>query len=246
MTERPIIMSAASVHEIFADRKFQARQLLKDDEKALALLGKYSGWTWTSSSGGYGGACVAVAGGTLSVPLRCPYGTVGDRLWVKETWDYFGGNEYLYQQDPGAVIFRADARPQDTQRAWRSPLCMPRWASRLTLEIVQVRVQRLQEISENDARAEGVEPYTPPSGHISPDQRVPGPGFDRCRLGDQPHRLPFADRWDAINGSRRRREYLQLGDPGYTAARPWRTVTDTSAQWSANPWIWALTFRRLP
>jgi hypothetical protein len=97
---------------------------------------------------------------------------------------------------------------------------MPRAFSRITLEVTEVRVQRLQEISEDDARAEGVEPYTPPHGHISPGQRVPGPGFDGCRLGDQPHRLPFADLWDSINGKR--------------------------APWSSNPWVWALTFRRMP
>lgn len=182
-----------------------------------------------------------VNGGTLSVPLRCPYGSPEERLWVRETWclahpacaddmsdaagrprgpeKYAGSDEhwfaYYRATDPGVV------HSEDRDKSpWRPSIFMPRWASRITLEITEVRVQRLQEIGEDDARAEGVESYTPPHGHISPNQRVPGPGFDCCRLGDQPHRLPFADLWDSINGKR--------------------------APWSSNPWVWCLTFRRLP
>ncbi len=99
---------------------------------------------------------------------------------------------------------------------WRSPWFMPRWAARTQLNVTHARLVRLQDLSEHDAVAEGVEPYTPPHGHTSPEQRVPGPGFDCCRLGDQPHRLPFADLWDELNGKR--------------------------APWASNPWVWAYTF----
>lgn len=155
--------------------------------------------------------------------IRCPYGTSGDRLWVRETFTHITGNGIR-------VHYKADGEPTDldgnllTTEAglprWRPSIFMRRSESRITLEITEVRVQRLQEISDDDARAEGVEPYTPPHGHISPDQRVPGPGFERCRLGDQPYRLPFADLWDLINRKR--------------------------APWVGNPWVWAISFRRLP
>ena len=92
--------------------------------------------------------------------------------------------------------------------SWRSPIHMPRWASRLTLELTAVRVQRLQEISEADAIAEGVLPC--------PDEPM---------YADEPHEryLPpqfrFGDLWDSINAKR--------------------------APWSSNPWVFALTFRKV-
>jgi hypothetical protein len=98
---------------------------------------------------------------------------------------------------------------------WRPSIHMPRWASRITLEVTDVRVQRLQDITDEDAKAEGVVPLE----HIHEDQRVPGPGFNDCRLGDQPHRLPFAILWDEINGKR--------------------------APWEADPWVWAIEFERV-
>jgi hypothetical protein len=80
--------------------------------------------------------------------------------------------------------------------AWRSPLFMPQWASRAIIEVVSLKVERVQDISEEDAKAEGVEPYK----SVGADQRVPGPGFNGVLLADQPHRLPFADLWDRIHG----------------------------------------------
>jgi hypothetical protein len=102
--------------------------------------------------------------------LRCPYGQPGDRLWVRES---VAGNHQL----AGHPVYRAEAVADDSGERdgwwvresqwspemflpnpvkWKSPLYMPRWASRLTLEITEVRVQRVQEIDEADAVAEGV------------------------------------------------------------------------------------------
>ena len=105
-------------------------------------------------------------------PMHCPFGTPGDTLYVKEAhaWvDYLVGSEL---DDPVCVAFKADqtaysfaggkpikldtyAWPWDRIK-WRSPALMPRWASRITVVNESVRVQRLQDISEEDARAEGV------------------------------------------------------------------------------------------
>lgn len=120
---------------------------------------------------------------------------------------------------------------------------MRRLFSRITLEITERRVQRLRAISDDDAKAEGVRPYTPPHGALSPEQRVPGPGFDGARIGDQPHRLPFADRWDSINGKRRRRVHTELGERGYPGMI---SVIEESFSWESNPFVWALTFRVVP
>lgn len=87
----------------------------------------------------------------------------GDRLWVREVFAYgwpVEGNHQLPEcNQEHAITYRADGnRPFGSRRRWHSPIHMPRWASRLTLIVTDVRVQRLQEISEADAVAEGIEP----------------------------------------------------------------------------------------
>jgi hypothetical protein len=93
---------------------------------------------------------------------HCPYGVPGDRLWVRET---FATHKHI----PGHIEYRASHREPaeypfghiyDDQTRWRPSIFMPRWASRLTLEITEVRVQRVQEISEDDCIAEGVEQWS--------------------------------------------------------------------------------------
>lgn len=95
---------------------------------------------------------------TDAVFLPCRYGKSGDRLWVRETW-----REREPDQDTFSLEFRAD-RPEYKTRdddpcaiPWRPSIHMPRAVSRITLEVTGVRVERLQDISEADARAEGVE-----------------------------------------------------------------------------------------
>lgn len=138
-------------------------------------------------------------------PLRCPFGLPGDFLWVRETWA-------TPRRDKSIVWYRA--RHVGVEPKWRPSIHMPRWASRISLRVEAVRVERLRAITEEDAKAEGVTPYT----SIGPDQVVPGPGFNGARLGDQPHRLPFADLWRSINGAE---------------------------SWDANPWVWVITFARV-
>jgi hypothetical protein len=117
----------------------------------------------------------------------CPYGQPGDRLWVRETWEYF--------EDANSVehtIYKADN--PDYSGKWRPSIFMPRWASRITLEIVNVRVERVQDISEGDARAEGFpitwdgKPYDPPSPEIDRWQGYGGASF--CL------------KWNSINAKR--------------------------------------------
>lgn len=86
--------------------------------------------------------------------IRCPYGYPGDRFYVKERWDYIGGDEYLYQREPGAVLYEAGCEPAQISRRWRNPMFMPRWAARLRYELTGVGVQRVQDITEEDAQAE--------------------------------------------------------------------------------------------
>lgn len=115
-------------------------------------------------------------------PSRCPYGVPGDRLYVKETW--------AQSEATAGIVYRADAETVEGVYKWRSSMFMPRWASRITLEVVAVRVERLQEIIEADAKAEGVTPFEyDPEGDCWTDSK-------------DVHRSAFEYLWDSINRER--------------------------------------------
>jgi hypothetical protein len=134
----------------------------------------------------------------------CPYGEAGDRLWVRETW--------ARDDEDGQMIYRADAghnidanvweqgRMEGVPRCrWRPSIHMPRWASRITLEVTDVRVERLQDISEADALAEGIV-----------RQHDGGYGLpDGSHYHHTDPRISYWSLWDAINGQ------------GATEANPW-------------------------
>lgn len=241
MKSRPILFSAPMVKAILDGRKTQTRRVVRELLGGRGgLVGDHVKWFERGQRDatrwcGHDGL------GSLGW-VTCPYGEPGDRLWCKETI------RRVALDGPGCAVFSADGSPTviDTwpwKRDVLTAIYTPRGASRITLEVTDVRVHRLQEISEEDARAEGVEPYTPPHGHVSPEQRVPGPGFDDCRLGDQPHRLPFADLWDAING----KPTPMLNDDDEPVLDDnGKPVMVASRSWASNPWVWAITFRRLP
>nr|WP_239484219.1 hypothetical protein [Citrobacter sp. B72] len=106
--------------------------------------------------------------------IKCPFGKPGDRIWVRETYqgplfDYEHMESYLEDsskfEKPDFCIYRADGKPapefydadDNLHCCWRPSIHMPRWASRITLEINDVRVERLNGISETDAEAEGID-----------------------------------------------------------------------------------------
>lgn len=160
--ERPILFSGEMSRAIWDGRKSQTRRVVKPQPKGALIPLETQPGVWFDHHNILSG-------------WRCPYGQPGDRLWVRESWAYFGGDEYLYQREPSQVMYRAtwdsDTRslhhcgPVGDQH-WRPSIHMPRWASRLTLEITEVRVQRLQEISEEDARAEGVKAFQNSDGSL--------------------------------------------------------------------------------
>lgn len=159
MTERPILFSAPMVRAILAGRKTQTRRPVRElpgdhggpvgDHVKFWRRGEEDSIRWCGCDGL----------GSLGW-LLCPLGEPGDLLWVRETWAYFGGDEYLYQRDPGAVQYRSDATALDSPAGgrWRPSIHMPKWASRIWLRVTDVRVERVQDITEDDARADGVEP----------------------------------------------------------------------------------------
>lgn len=150
MKERGLIFTAESVQGILAGRKTQTRRVcplpIPGDKDCMYAL---SGEEWREKRA-----------------QQCPHGKPGDRLYVKEA--YFATE---FPQRPlicretavktpngyAQVFYRADSEKWGREpQAWRSPMFMPKWAARIWLEITEVRVQRLQEIGESDAIAEGI------------------------------------------------------------------------------------------
>ena len=161
MAERPILFSGPMVRALLTGTKTQTRRVAKEfagRDDLDAILRRFP-----EQSG-------------------CPYGQPGDRLWVREAhWWFKDEHDPVTGYFPPKltiedVEYRADG--DDGRKVWRPSIHMPRWASRITLEITGVRVERLQDISEADAVAEGV--YTDPAC----------PAYDGYRT-----------LWDQINGS---------------------------------------------
>ena len=246
--ERPILFSAPMVRAILAGAKCHTRRIAKPQPPSVEAVRAKAGDGYHLSDAGApgmwrvmgpvwavrelmaGNPVDARARADVGPQWRCPYGVPGDRLWVKE------GHAIRADVDPKVdlakarqyLIYRADhdgdlGMEWHSYGRWRPSIHMPRWASRITLEIAEVRVQRLQAISTLDAMAEGVEPRPNAAGVLSYTT-----GF---------HRL-----WDEINGERRLR--VEEIDEGGPTGR-WRTVIDRSAAWESNPWVWALTFKRV-
>lgn len=158
--ERPIIFSAGMVQRILQGRKSQTRRVLKTQPRLHPLTTRVDeeGFIWWSHCVGH-----ETRGGK-----PCPYGKPGDRLWVRETWQAWAEFD---KTTPAEMVGLSETGVYQSDgctginygKSWaskvRSPLHMPRWASRLILEITGVRVERLQDISVNDACAEGAPIY---------------------------------------------------------------------------------------
>lgn len=168
MTERPILFSGAMVRAILEGRKTVTRRVASTQPAdGWAFDGEYGRITSAHRHKGKFGAFVRRGVGTDFPEIDlvpCPYGQPGDRLWVRETWARVGNT------DPGYLVYRAtypsclpsglERVPADIRDAgyrWRPSIHMPRANSRILLEITAVRVERLQDISEQQAGAEGIQ-----------------------------------------------------------------------------------------
>lgn len=210
--ERPILFSAPMVRALLDGRKTQTRRVMKPQPE---LSGKLLWWNWKP---GFGAANLAGAYHSDGSVRRCdewfrhcPYGRPGDMLWVKETyadltathgqpWERRNPNTGLYERGRKPFLwYRADGEQPDIGDGrspvdrWRPSIHMPRWASRIDLEVTGVRVERLQDISEADAMAEGA------SFH---DGRGIGHSGWRHDFGavHSDARSAFARLWESING----------------------------------------------
>lgn len=152
--ERPILFSGPMVRAILEGRKTQTRRIVKGKGTWAVVYNPDSERTWPGAEDECGDW----------QDFECPYGNVGDRLWVRETCCCDGWSVH-YTADNGHVEF-GDTRYDDALKLHHysggfsrqvPSIHMPRWASRITLEITGVRVERLNDICEEDAKSEGVE-----------------------------------------------------------------------------------------
>lgn len=212
MTERPITFNADMVRALLDGRKTQTRVVIEPQPieggsiDRLMRVGDYLwGWQYLDCNGD-------VIGQT-----RCPYGRPGNRLWVRETFDIYCGGSFTsterqwwegftidYIADgamqnyafldgkpvegtPDNIDYAMIRRMSDTGNSPKPPIHMPRWASRITLQITDVRVERVQDITEDEAFAAGVQaPRIGPSEWGEPPEAV----YEFMRL------------WDSINAAR--------------------------------------------
>ncbi|HBZ0391913.1 TPA: hypothetical protein MJB50_000843 [Klebsiella aerogenes] len=241
MTERGMIFNGEMVRALLSGRKTQTRRIMKPQPEPCPRGGHW----WPSNvfktmlhieeemqngKGGWGGL----------VGDACPFGDVGDRIWVRETWGAvsheldedgriqpwtpdrpatvihempFGNGYYsghaIYAAD-GDFTWGDDDGYEDGRSCWKPSIHMPRAASRILLEITDVRVERLNAISEEDARAEGIID----GGCLNCGEPEP------CGCAN-----PEPDATDAF-------AYL------------WQSIYGQE-NWNANPWVWVIEFKRI-
>ena len=184
MGEKGMIFTGESVRAILGDRKTQTRRTVNGQSRAWEFLGleRYQSKTTVDKNGGgrpYGllGLYAAFRDGDGFHPLAKSRHDVGDTVYVKEAWRKIPPGFPIYE-------YRADGHPESCI-PWRSPMHMPKEAARVWLRITDVRVQRLQSLSEQDCWAEGC------GGH-----------YDMATDTYYPEGFVFRKRWDEINGKR--------------------------------------------
>ncbi|HBR2557179.1 hypothetical protein AAHV58_06400 [Klebsiella pneumoniae] len=218
MKERGMIFNGEMVRAILDGRKTQTRRPIKWKQTRFTEIGERedgSNWPWSED-----------AEHTCDFWHPCPFGAVGDRIWVRETWGVvshafsddglmidwvpdrpstaihempFGNGYYsgyaIYAAD-GDFTWGDDDGYEDGRSCWKPSIHMPRAASRILLEITDVRVERLRSMSQDDARAEGV----------------------IAASGPMEAGLAFRELWDSIYGEE---------------------------SWKANPLVWVIEFKRV-
>ena len=210
LKERPILFSGPMVRAILDGRKTQTRRIVKDlifdPEHDLP--------------------CMITEDGPLAFPerfydgsIKCPHGAVGDYLWVREAWAPLvvgNENDYIYRADHHKGLEKRDG-----DQKWKPSIHMPRIACRLMLQITGVRVERLNDISGDDAVSEGIEAEVA-------DQTM----CFRNYLDEQDWFVHWGDGKDWRDAAKE--SYQSL----------WELINGPGS-WAANPWVWVVEFRKI-
>lgn len=222
--QRPILFSTEMVRAILEGRKTMTRRILKVevDARGLRWCNPKTGWEdWHGN------------------PVRCPYGKLGDILWVRENfyeygswqrrhnpkkgrieWYFAGKGQYAYLGDPLESI--VEKKRVYDKLGWykRSSLFMPKEAARLFLRITDIRVECLQDISEEDAIAEGIQPLL-----MSGAQKV--------ELGQL--YLDYSKKTELFNDG---------VHPEHSFYTLWESINGAGS-YDSNPWVWVVSFERI-
>ena len=202
--ERPILFSGPMVRALLDGRKTQTRRVVKVQPIKVEHHESFQ------------------RAGTVAMHffgemrhVACPYGSVGGRLWVRESWALVNaiGSPAKHGDYPHTMLYRATCAVPG-QYKWHPSIHMHRAASRITLEITDVRVQRLNDITFADCREEGCDASY--SEQVTPCKVCDG--NDPCDGRHVGEKWQFSRLWESING------------PG---------------SWEQNPWVWAITFNRV-
>lgn len=202
MKERPILFNSEMVTAILDGRKTQTRRVIKGHELKMIQFNAFDNPT-----------------------SQCPYGVIGDRLWVRETWaettfiKVARTNEWEWKEKDGqrnskgilgnyslCALYKTFNLSCPVGK-WSPSIHMPRWASRITLEITAIRAERVQEISERDCVREGIK-------------------ASAC--------------WEDIGN-----DVKELRCPEWAFEKLWNSIHKDKNTWKDNPWVWAISFKKI-
>ena len=264
MKETGIIMSGNHPRLILDELKTMTRRTYGLDKINKGLLHldwqakQYYGNVWTfKSSIGF-------------TDIKCPYGGIGDRLWVRETFDYIFGDEgdyLIYKADKESAEWFKQRKAEGSEITWKPSIHMSRKDSRAVLEITGLRAERVQEITEEDAKAEGTNPFLldklkggtkykmlqtyhheayPLISHADEGETVifecPNMGYARL------HHTQWKEKQDYVFRIPVQEvfEYVGALEPDYKNG--FRILWDSlnakrGYGWEVNPWVWVISFK---
>ena len=208
--EMPILFNSEMVRAILQGRKTQTRRVMKIQPDSV-ITGPSISYPYLKQ-----GRKLAFKEYAI---LSCPLGYIGSHLWVRETMCNGSDDSWFYKSQNENELEHVKNVPKE----WHHKNCnkssipsihMPRWASRITLEITDIRVERLNDISEDDAKAEGL-------NRATKDQRIYKYGFDKWpwQSWDKDPRIAFKRLWLSVYG-------------------------DEDFGCQGNPWVWVIEFKK--
>lgn len=197
MRERPILFSAPMVQALLAGAKTQTRRVVKHP---LAIAAKQI-LSYKEQS-----EFDCILSDDTGGIIQCPYGKPGDQLWVRETF------RDAREAGAGRVLYRASG---DVACGWKPGIHMPRALARIILKVTAIRVERLQQISEADAKAEGAPSINYNEAYSIPYRMMAGGAFPL-----ESHIYGYQNVWVDVNGG-------------------------NADSWHSNPWVWVVEFKRV-
>lgn len=251
MKERPMLMNTEIVRAVLDGRKTQTRRVCVD-QTAMSYQQVEDIQVFPTPKGEMYSGWAKDCGQSFLIPTKCPYGQVGDRLWVREKWtplyEYLNPNRGIigacFRWRGGGRVFKEQCGHVDDTYNFKPSIHMPRWASQITLEITAIRVERVQDIKQTDIIAEGLT-------CLKDCRADAGPYNYKNRLVAK-----WKDLWDSIN-AKPKPVYKTFDDKKIIDHYVSYPLDDSGKpakmkQWyghphycTSNPWVWVVEFKRI-